>query len=90
MPKQAAKHHKKAARHEHVARHARHVRAGKPTRTKKVVTRDEQVLARAYAEPAPDTVEVTEIEIVSVSEDSLEVDEAELSVPREGFFEEEE
>jgi hypothetical protein len=47
-------------------------------------------VGNAYARPAADIVGVVEIEVVSVPENALEADEAELSLPRESFFEEEE
>jgi hypothetical protein len=64
MSKQAAKHHRKAARRERAERRVKRVGGGKPTRAKKLVTRDEHAVGEAYARPAPDTVEVMEIEVV--------------------------
>lgn len=90
MSKQVAKHHRKAARHERTARHVRRVRGGRSTRAKKLVTRDQRAVGEAYKKPAPDTVEVMEIEVVTIPEESLEADEVELSLPGDGFFEEEE
>jgi len=90
MSKQVAKHHKKAGRHERAAQHVKRVRGGKPTRAKKLVTQDEHAVGEAYAKPAPDTVEVMEIEVVSVPVDPLEEDEAESSLSLDSFFEQEE
>jgi len=97
--------HARAARHGQRVRGRKATRARKPvTRHKHVVggaAAEQQRLEShvgdqsakalaAYAEPATDTVEVMEIEVVSVPEESLEVDEAELSLRQESFFEEEE
>jgi len=88
MSKQVAKHNGKAAAR--VARRVKRVRGGKRTRAKKPFARHEQRVGNAYARPAADIVGVVEIEVVSVPENALEADEAELSLPRESFFEEEE
>ena len=57
MSKQAAKHHRKAARRERAERHVKRVGGGKPTR-EKLVTREEHGVGEAYAKISPDTVEV--------------------------------
>jgi hypothetical protein len=88
MSKQVAKHRGKAAGR--VAGRVKRVRGGKRTRAKKPLARHEQRVGNAYARPAADTVGVVEIEVVSIAENALEADEAELSSPRESFFEEEE
>ncbi len=87
MSKQVAKHHGKAAAR--VARRVKRVRGGKRTRAKQPFARHERV-GNAYGRPVAGAVRVVEIEVVSVPENALEADEAELSLPQESFFEEEE
>lgn len=100
MSKQAAGHHKKAARNERPMRHAKRVRGGKPTATKKSFARRTQVVTgaeqpqsstvpNAYANPAPKAVEVLEIEMV-VPEEPMDVLEAEFESPENPLFDEDE
>ena len=83
MSKQVAKHHGKAAAR--VAGRVKRVRGGKRTRAKKPFAQHERV-GNAYARPVADTVGVMEIEVVSVPENALEADEAELLIATGELF----